>query len=513
MSAHSDQQQQEGQSQDADRTSGQEEGRTQVYERKDDAYFGYYALLSHQAQMLQDAVRTSAYQRAILGHAASHFNGKTVIDVGAGNGILSLFALQAGASKVFAIEASNMVEYLENLVRTSKGEPPMMTGIGDEENEDDAWYLEAEGVDLRKSSQDPSRPTPNPWIGDKLVPVHSKVEDVTPVKLDGCEKVDTIVSECLGVLLVHERMCESFIDARDRFLKPGGAMLPSAGTICFAPIQDKAIWDESAAKARFWQNNAFYGVDVTPFFPAAWKETFSSPVIGCFNPHTIMASSADHFIDFQTIPMEDLKTFKIPIDWCIKSTGIMHGIGGWFDLHFQPPSANGSADKDSVMTEQTNATSSSDPSSVAYGGMSGSAPPFQPTFDPNALTSEDSDPNNAASTLLAAAAAAAASSGELTGIASLDSSAGNTSYMTTSPFSTPTHWQQARLLLPEPLAVNRGQTIKGEMTFKVNENRSYDIRADIWIDAENRSTRRRFQWKLDRQTYSWTTSTVGQSSS
>lgn len=24
-----------------------------VYEKKDDAYFGYYALLSHQAQMLQ----------------------------------------------------------------------------------------------------------------------------------------------------------------------------------------------------------------------------------------------------------------------------------------------------------------------------------------------------------------------------------------------------------------------------------------------------------------------------
>lgn len=31
----------------------EEDAGSKVYERKDDAYFGYYALLSHQAQMLQ----------------------------------------------------------------------------------------------------------------------------------------------------------------------------------------------------------------------------------------------------------------------------------------------------------------------------------------------------------------------------------------------------------------------------------------------------------------------------
>lgn len=43
------------------------------------------------------------------------------------------------------------------------------------------------------------------------------------------KKVDTIVSEPIGVLLVHERMIESFIEARDKFLKPGGSMFPSSG--------------------------------------------------------------------------------------------------------------------------------------------------------------------------------------------------------------------------------------------------------------------------------------------
>jgi histone-arginine methyltransferase CARM1 len=99
------------------------------------------------------------------------------------------------------------------------------------------------------------------------------MEDVTAEMLDGNGQCDTVVSECLGVvslsrlkarfdayncddlqLLVHERMCESFLDARDRFLKPGGTVLPSAGTICLAPMEDKVVWEEAANKARFWDN-------------------------------------------------------------------------------------------------------------------------------------------------------------------------------------------------------------------------------------------------------------------
>ncbi len=77
-------------------------------------------MLSHQAQMLQDTVRTAAYQRAILNNAQSDFVDKVVMDVGAGNGILSFFAAQAGAKKVYAIEASNMVECLQKVVDASK---------------------------------------------------------------------------------------------------------------------------------------------------------------------------------------------------------------------------------------------------------------------------------------------------------------------------------------------------------------------------------------------------------
>ena len=41
------------------------------------------------------------------------------------------------------------------------------------------------------------------------------------------EKVDIIISEWMGYFLLRESMLDSVLVARDRFLKPGGALYPS----------------------------------------------------------------------------------------------------------------------------------------------------------------------------------------------------------------------------------------------------------------------------------------------
>jgi ribosomal protein L11 methylase PrmA len=43
-----------------------------------------------------------------------------VLDVGTGSGILAFFAIQAGASKVYAVEASNVAESAAKLVEANK---------------------------------------------------------------------------------------------------------------------------------------------------------------------------------------------------------------------------------------------------------------------------------------------------------------------------------------------------------------------------------------------------------
>nr|GME17866.1 probable histone-arginine methyltransferase 1.3 [Ipomoea batatas] len=59
-------------------------------------YFHYYGQLLHQQNMLQDYVRTGTYYAAVIENR-SDFNGRVVVDVGAGSGILSLFAAQVAS--------------------------------------------------------------------------------------------------------------------------------------------------------------------------------------------------------------------------------------------------------------------------------------------------------------------------------------------------------------------------------------------------------------------------------
>lgn len=68
--------------------------------------------------MLQDYIRTQLYRDAIISNP-TNYKDKVVLDVGCGSGILSLFAAQAGARKVYAIEASNMAENAKILVKAN----------------------------------------------------------------------------------------------------------------------------------------------------------------------------------------------------------------------------------------------------------------------------------------------------------------------------------------------------------------------------------------------------------
>lgn len=51
-----------------------------------------------------------------------------------------------------------------------------------------------------------------------------------------------IVSEPLGTFLLNERMLETYVIARDRFLKTGGRMFPASAHLCVLPFYDDQLY-------------------------------------------------------------------------------------------------------------------------------------------------------------------------------------------------------------------------------------------------------------------------------
>jgi histone-arginine methyltransferase CARM1 len=140
------------------------------------SYFQFYSKLTNQQNMLQDYVRTNSYFNAIQSNQED-FEKKRVMDFGTGTGILAIFAAAAGADKVFAVEGSDAVRYARKLI--------------------DFHNFENKVIILLL----------------KITLVNKKIEDINENEIG---KVDTIISEPLGIMLINERMLEGYLVARDK---------------------------------------------------------------------------------------------------------------------------------------------------------------------------------------------------------------------------------------------------------------------------------------------------------
>jgi type I protein arginine methyltransferase len=246
----------------------------------------HYQFLANQQHMLLDAQRTGAYHRGIT-HNRTDFEGKTVLDVGAGTGILSLFAAQAGARKVYACEGTPSSDYARALIEANHFE-------------------------------------------DRVEVVRSRLD-----LLELPEKVDVIISEPWGFFLFHERMVEAFLIARDRFLKPGGRMFPGRGRVWLAPFIDPKLYQARVTAAAFWEQTNFYGVDLSAMAQPATDELFWMPALGHVPPNQLMASPAVFPFDFERMPLDELAELRMPFEFVATRPGPIHGLVGWFDVSFE----------------------------------------------------------------------------------------------------------------------------------------------------------------------------------
>ncbi|XP_071320681.1 histone-arginine methyltransferase CARM1-like isoform X3 [Trachinotus anak] len=246
--------------------------------------YQFHSCLSQQQSLLQDYLRTATYQRAMFVNDTD-FRDKVVLDVCCGSGILSFFAIQAGATRVYAVESSPMAKYTQILVQSNS-------------------------------------------LSERIRVLEGKVEEVS------CpDMVDVIVSEPIGYMLLNERLMESFLHAR-KWLKPNGLMFPSCGDIHLAPFSDEQLYFEHYARASFWQQRSFYGVNLSALHSAAVDEFFRQPIVDTFDVQILMARSVKHCINFKEAKEEDLHRMEIPFVFTLLQSGLVHGLAFWFDVAY-----------------------------------------------------------------------------------------------------------------------------------------------------------------------------------
>uniref|UniRef100_A0A673LZV1 type I protein arginine methyltransferase n=1 Tax=Sinocyclocheilus rhinocerous TaxID=307959 RepID=A0A673LZV1_9TELE len=165
-------------------------------------------------------------------------------------------------------------------------------------------------------------------LSNKITVLSGKIEEVS------CsEKVDVIISEPMGYMLLNERMLESYLHAKN-WLKPKGMMFPTQGDIHLAPFTDEQLYMEHHARSNFWNQRCFYGVNLSGLHSSAVDEFFRQPIVDTFDMQILMARSVKYTINFLEAKEEDLHRLEIPFVFKLLQSGLIHGLAFWFDVAF-----------------------------------------------------------------------------------------------------------------------------------------------------------------------------------
>ncbi|KAF7458922.1 arginine N-methyltransferase [Cryptosporidium felis] len=212
---------------------------------QDNPYFSSYSTLDIHREMILDKVRTDAYYNFIThpDNSSNIFKDKVVLDVGTGTGILSLFALQAGARMVVGVDAAKeTIKVAENIAEVN--------GMSK-----DLHFIFGKLEDLSIFISD-----------NKVVSVY---KDELPPKDAVPFKCDIIISEWMGYCLLYESMLYTILNARDKYLKAengvfSGEIFPSSVRLELS-LADYS--DVIQGQLSPWLDNKMYNLDLSQVSP------------------------------------------------------------------------------------------------------------------------------------------------------------------------------------------------------------------------------------------------------
>jgi len=220
--------------------------------------------------MFGATVRGPAYLAAL---AEVVHPGTVVAEVGAGVALFSLMACRLGAARVYAIEPSPVLELAQR-------------------------FAEDNG------------------LADRLIGLESLATDI-----ELPERVDVVIADLRGVLPFYRDSVSAVIDARDRFLKPGGTIIPARDTLWSAVVEAP---EQYASITNPW-TDATRGLDLQRGLEAAlnaWGSAVIEPAQLLGDP---MVWGTIDYAGVAQAAMTGTAECRV------NRAGTGHGTAAWFD--------------------------------------------------------------------------------------------------------------------------------------------------------------------------------------
>ncbi len=236
--------------------------------------------------MLDDRSRMDAFLQAIRQTVRP---GDTVVDIGTGTGVLAVAAAKAGATKVYAIEQTEISDAAQGLFEAN--------GVADR-------------IELLRDAS-------------------------TRIELP--DRADVVVGEIFGHDPLDENVLESFLDARQRHLKPGGTFLPQALSIHAVAVElpDDILRGQCFTPPALAAWSRAHEIDFTPLL--AWQRGRPDR----FLPRSEAAKRLirrTRSIRFPEIHFASLASSLVDFQHIVEVTtaGRIDGVQLWFELCLAP---------------------------------------------------------------------------------------------------------------------------------------------------------------------------------
>ncbi len=248
----------------------------------------YTDFINYHLSMLTDDVRTGSYRQAISQVVKT---GDTVVDIGCGSGILTFLACRAGARHVYAIESEAVIE-IAKLVAKKVGFQDRVT------------FYNAASFDVELP-----------------------------------EMADVILTETMGIFGFEEGILGSLTDARNRFLKKGGRLIPHEVDLFLAPVELPQFYHHAI---DFWTSGC-QGFD---FSPVRDLTVNNFHPLKLHNDSFLSEASRVEQIAFLGTQRAEVDA---QVSFYATRRGRLHGLAGWFNAELIPGLhiSNGPKDKGS----------------------------------------------------------------------------------------------------------------------------------------------------------------------